>query len=334
MQRTITSRGRILKARERLVYSFEVQVKTNKEKASPPPIAEVIEKLREAYEAGEAVLLINKKTATVEIVQMRLNEDRQLVTFFLRCSDKNGADVYFANPDLKQSRVERKREGEGRAFGAHFSVSLTPREVGGTVYGAVLEKANNLSSTIVARLFQSILRQQYQANPNLFTCDDISGARTRDGKAKQVGFRPMLELSGLPSEQFIADLEEGTLKEVLLIEQKEERQVGARPWLVENQKVTKLAAKNAGMIAGLWGDLTGLFAERAKEGISCARVKFQRADGQIDTVDIDPETGGLLDQRYVKAKTISDIDPPMDECADAIVDHFAEIIEADLVENR
>ena len=323
-----------MKARERLVYFFEVQVKTNKEKASPPPLSEVIEKLIEAHDAGNATLLINKKTATVEIVEIRLDAARKLATFFLRCSDMNGADVYFANPDLKQSRVERKREGEGRAFGAHFSVSTAPREIGGSIYGAVLEKANNLSSTIVTRLFQSILRIQYQANPNLFTCDDISGARTRDGKPKQVGFRPMLELSGLPSEQFIADLEEGTLKEIQLIEQQEERQVGARPWLVENQKVIKLAAKNAGAIAGLWGDLTGLFAEKAQDGINRARIKFVRADGQTDTVDIDPETGGLLDQRYVKAKTISAIDPPMDECAEGIVQHFAEIIEAELVENR
>lgn len=323
-----------MKANERLVYFFEVQVKTNKDKASPPPLVEVIEKLQEAFDAGEASLLINKKTATVEIVQIRVNPEGQIATFFLRCSDKNGADVYFANPELKQSRVERKREGEGRAFGAHFSVSLTPRNVGGAVYGAMLEKANNLSSTIVTRLFQSILRGQYQANPELFTCDDISGAKTRDGRPKQVGFRPMLELSGLPSDQFIADLEEGTLKEVQLIEQREERQVGARPWLVEDQKVIRLTAKGAGVIAGLWDDLTGLFAEKARDGISRARIKFIRADGQTDTVDIDPETGGLLDQRYVKAKKVSGIDPPMDECADGIVDHFAQIVEAELIENR
>jgi hypothetical protein len=324
-----------VKARERLVYFFEVQVKTNKEKASPPPLSEVIERIIESRNSGHASLLINKKTATVEIVEIRLDEDRKIVTFFLRCADMNGADVYFANPDLKQSRVERKREGEGRAFGAHFSVSTVPREVGGSVYGAVLEKANNLSSTIVARLFQSILRVQYQKNPNLFTCDDISGAKTRDGKPKQVGFRPMLELSGLPSEQFIADLEEGTLKEIELIEQHEERQVGARPWLVENQKIIKLAAKNTGAIAGLWVDLKELFIEKAQEhGFNRARIRFKRADGQHDKVDIDPETGGLLDQRYVKAKNINGIDPPMDECAEGIVHHFAEIIEAELVENR
>jgi len=323
-----------VKARERLIYSFEVLIKTNKEKASPPTLREVVEKLVEAQSTGTATLLINKKTAIVEVVQIRFDVERNLATFFLRCADMNGADVYFANPNLKQSRVERKREGEGRAFGAHFTVSLSPRDAGGNVYSAILEKANNLSSTIVARLFQSILRAQYKSNPNLFTCDDISGARTRDGKPRQVGFRPMIELSGLPSEQFIADLEAGTLKEIQLIEQKEERQVGSRPWLVENQKIVKLAAKNAGPISDMWGNLRELFTEKAQDGVNRARIKFKRADGQSDTVDIDPETGGLLDQRYVKAKTIFGIDPPMDECADGIVPHFAAAIEAELVENR
>jgi hypothetical protein len=49
---------------------------------------------------------------------------------------------------------------------------------------------------------------------------------------------------------------------------------------------------------------------------------------------VDAETGALLDQRYVKAKRIGEIDPPLDECADNIVNHFAVLIEAELVANR
>ncbi|OHV83314.1 hypothetical protein [Ensifer sp. LCM 4579] len=324
-----------MKANERLIYFFEIQVSTNKKTASPPLLVDVIGKLKEALNVSDASLEINKKAAVVEVVEINVNDDAQVATVFIRCSDKNGADVYFANPQLKQSRVERKKEGEGRAFGAHLSISLIPRTLGGNVYCAMLEKVNNVSSTLVARLLQAILRRQYQANPNLFTCDDISGARTRDGRPKQVGFRPMLDFSGLPSDQFIADLEEGTLKEVQLIEEREAKQVGARPWLVEDQQVLRLTAHNsAGVVDRLWDNLTALFAEKAKEGISRARIKFKRADGQMDTVDVDPETGGLLDQRYVKAKKITDIDPPLDECAEGIVAHFAAIMEAELVESR
>lgn len=324
-----------MKATERLIYFFEMQIATNKAAASPPPLREVIAKIGEGVAADDAAFEIDNKTATVEVVEVKIDDERQLATLFIRFSDKDGADVFFANPQLRQSRVERKREGEGRAFGAHLSVSLTPRAVGGSVYCAMLERANGVSSSIVVRLLQSILRRQYKADPNLFTCDDISGARTRDGRPKQIGFRPMIEMAGLPSDQFIADLEEGTLKEVQLIEQREAKQVGARPWLVEDQKVIRLSAQNSGgVIEEIWNDLKGLFAEKAEEGFDRARIKFKRADGQMDTVDVDPETGGLLDQRYVKAKKVSGINPPMDECADAIVPHFAAIIEAELIENR
>ncbi|MGQ3213938.1 hypothetical protein [Shinella sp.] len=323
-----------MKANERLIYFFEVQISTNKEAATAPPLNEVVEKLREAVATNDARFEHSKGTAIAEIVEILDDVPSNTVTLFIRCSDKNAADVYFANSVLRQSRVERKREGEGRAFGAHLTVSLAPKNVGGTAYSAALEKANGVSSTIVVRMIQGIFRRMYQADPNLFTCPDLNGARTREGHIKRIGFRPMIELAGLPSEQFIMDIENGEIKEIQLIEESEERQIGARPWLIENQKVLKLAVQaNGRPIGRMWENLTGLFAEKAQEGISRARIKFKRPDGQVDTVDVDPETGGLLDQKYVKAKRISDLDPPMDECSDGVVPHFAAILRRELLEN-
>jgi hypothetical protein len=324
-----------VKANERLVYFFEMNVSANKQAASAPAMADVMATLEQAFRESKTSLEINKQTATVEIVDLRIDDAQELATLFVRYSDKNGADVYFANPVENSSRVERKRDGEGRAYGAHLTISLKPRSPGSNVYATMLEKANGLSSTIVVRLLQSIFRTLYKADQNLFTCDDISGARTRDGKAKQVGFRPMLALKGLPSDQFISDLQDGTLKEIQLIEEREAKQVGARPWLVENQRILKLEAQPEKMhVANMWDNLKGLFAAESKNGFGHARIKFRRADGEMESVDVDAETGGLLDHKYVKAKRIIDIKPPLDECADGIVEHFATLIEQELVDNR
>lgn len=325
-----------MKANERLIYFFELLVEVNKEAASPPPFSEVVEKFKIAFDNSTAVLELNKGSASIEILDMAIDADRQLVTFYLRHADKNGADVYFADPAAGTSRIERKREGEGRGFGGHFTVSLVPRAGTDTVYAAMLEGVPGINSSFVVRLLQSILRTMYRANPNLFICDDISGARDRHGAPKQVGFRPMLSLRGLPSTQFVADLEAGTVQEVQLIEDKFGAQFGARPWLREEASIVKLKVHDPGRaIVQMWNSLTTVFREKHEtDGVGRARIKFRRADGELDTVDVDAETGGMLDSRYVKAKRITAIDPSLDECADHIVAHFAEVIEAELLANR
>lgn len=324
-----------MKNDERLIYFFDLFIDVNKKAASPPSARDVFATIETAYSAGQASLAVNKKTATIQIIDISFDDAQEIVTLYFRYADKRGADVYFADTDANTSRIERKRTGEGRGFGGHMSVSLRQQTGMPNIYMAMIEKANGVNSTLVLRLLQSILREMYRADENLFTCDDISGARDRNGIAKKVGFRPMLELRGLPSEQFIADLEEGSLQEIHLIEDKETKQFGAHPWLQEKQSVVRLTP-GAGVpgVSKLWRSLKGVFSDQAKNGFNKARIKFRRADGQTDAVEVDAETGALLDQRYVKAKRISDVDPPLDECADRIVDHFAALIKAELVANR
>ncbi|WP_457587230.1 hypothetical protein [Ensifer canadensis] len=324
-----------MKNNERLIYFFDLHIDVNKKAASPPSARDVFNIVESAFRKSEARLHVNKKTATIQIIDLRFDDVEEIVTLYVRYADKRGADVYFADTDANTSRVERKKFGEGRGFGAHLSVSLRPEAGSPNTYLAMLEKANGVNSSLVLRLLQSIFRELYRSDENLFTCDDISGARDRAGVPKKVGFRPMLELKGLPSEQFISDLEEGSLQEIHLIEDKEKKQFGAHPWLHEKQNVVRLTP-GAGVpgVAQLWGNLKTVFSAEAKNGYKKARIKFRRADGQPDTVEVDAETGALLDQRYVKAKRIGDVDPVLDECADAIVPHFAELVEAELIANR
>lgn len=325
-----------MKSNERLVYYFELLVGVNKTAASPPTLNEVIDRIEQAFNAGEASLELNKGTGIIQILDIEKDLEREIVTFYVRHSDKNGADVYFADPGAGTSRVERKRAGEGRGYGAHFVVSLTTRAGTDCVYAAMLEQVSGVNSSLIVRLLQSILRKMYQADPKLFVCDALNGARDRAGNPKKVGFRPMLDLRGLPSNQFVRDLEAGTVQEVQLIEEQNGEQLGARPWLRPDAKVMKFKVHDPGrLLKKPWEELNKLFKEQSEaEGYQRARIKFKRDDGETDSVLIDSLTGDMLDRRYVKSKRFSDIDPGLDECSDGIVDHFAELIASELVATR
>lgn len=325
-----------LRSTERSVLSFEVQVSASKAAASPPRMAEIVDVLIGQYEDGRAVMSLNRETATIEILDVLRDEENELVTFLFKYIDQLGSDVSFTNVETKVNRQAAKQEGEGRDFGAHMCLSLTESTNRPNLYPALIERVPGVSSTFISRLLNSIIRTLYKAQRDSFTCDDITGVRHRDGQPKQISFRPLLSFQGLPSDQLVSDLEEGSIQEIQLIKQQEREQFGAQPWLVESQRVVKLEVTNARPGAGaLWGDLLGVFRSAADDdGVAQARIRFRRADGQADTIDIDAETGTLLDQRYVKSTIVADIDPPLGECPTGIVAHFADILRDAMIESR
>lgn len=321
---------------ERSVLSFEIVVKPSKQAASPPPLANILARIKAEYDDGNARIDVNRNTATAQIEDLIIDEEQSIATILVKYIDKLGSDVSFTDYETGESRKAIKGAREGRDFGAHLCLSIRDDPQRPGVYPALVERVTGVSSTIIGRLLNAVLRALYDREPNAFRCDEINGARHRDGRPKQINFRPLLVFQGLPSDQFIADLEEGEIKDIQLIEQKNEAQFGAHPWLVESQRIVKLEpTRGRPAIGELWGALTGIFREAAEtDGFGKARVRFTRADGQADTIDVDAETGTLLDQRYIKSTLLTDIDPPLGECPDGIVDHFVERLVQIMIENR
>lgn len=324
-----------MKSDERVVHFFDLAISTNKQRAAPPNSIDVFGKLKESIGSKSAVLEINAGQSVLDLADIKFDISKNTVSLYIRHTDKKAADVYFADTVAGTSRIERKKDAEGRGFGAHFSVSLKPETGAAQRYRVVLERVPGVNSSLIIRLLQHILREMYREDENLFTCDDISGARDRRGNAKKVGFRPMLALNGLPSDQFIADLEAGYLKDITLFEAIPSRQFGGRGWLTEQQRTVNLAVRSGAPGTGcLWNELLSLFSQQAQIGFSRARIRFKRQDGQADAIDIDAATGDLLDQRYVKSKKIANIVPPLDECADRSVPHFVALIDQEVVASR
>jgi len=313
-----------MRGAERRVYYYDVELGTNKKDASPPPMVDVINAIATRYEESKASHSINKDTATLEIGDMLIDEEEGHALLLVQISDRTAPDPYLSNPIEGTSRVVRKEEGEGRGFGAHLLVSLTAEPETPNTYRVLLEKNTGLHRSHVNRLLHAILRTLYQEDPTVFTCDHAGGQRTREGLPKQVEFRPMLEFTGHPSESLIQELEQGELKEISLIHNEQQGPLGGRAWLQKEERILKVKAKFTNRVRNVWQNLQAVFAAQAQAGYEHARIKFKTQDGESASVDIDTATGNtLLHDKYVKSRRITDIDPPMDESSDEIVEHFA-----------
>jgi hypothetical protein len=253
---------------------------------------------------------------------------------FLRIADMTAPDAYFSNPTAGTSRVARKRKGEGRGFGAHLLVSLEEEPGRPHTYLTLLEKNHGLHRSHVERLLQAVLRGQYKEDDEPFSCPDPSGARDKEGKPKMVTFRPMLDFTGHPSETLLEELGAGVLKGISIVHAHHKQEVDGRPWLEASEDILRFKAKSAKPIKNIWNEMKAFFAQKAGAGYERARVKFQKADKTKETVEFDTATGNIVDERYVKKRLIKGISPVMDDSADAIVDHFAALMEEQLVEHR
>jgi hypothetical protein len=319
---------------QRWISFYDIRVTTNKKAASPPLMAEIVQALADRVEEKKALHAIGKETAFLEIAEIRVNKKRKYALMLLRISDRTAPDAFFSDPAAGTSRVERKQEGEGRGFGAHLIVSLEPEANRPDTYLMLLEKNHGLHRSHIQRLLQAVLRGQYKEEDEPFTCEDVSGARDKEGRPKMVTFRPMLELTGHPSETLVAELEAGVLKGISIVHLHPKQALSGRPWLEASEDILRFKATSTQPIKKILKDMKSFFADKASKGYQRARVKFQKADKTNDSVEFDTATGSIVDERYVKTRLIKGISPPMDDSADAIVDHFAALMEEQLLEHR
>lgn len=200
------------------------------------------------------------------------------------------------------------------------------------IYVGILEVNTGLHVSHVIRLLQGVLDDIYKEDPNTFCSPHKSGKIGRDKKPKLVCFRPMFEFLGFPSDQLINDLEDGTLKDVVLIDISVKTSMGSHSWLQEQE--TAITLKPASTVPGkVWDSILSVTKSRVAQGFTKARIRFRSPDNQQHTIDFDPDSGSLLNEEYVKSIRLKAISPPLDESADALVPHFVAMLDKALIDH-
>lgn len=312
-----------MKNNERRIYYYDASVKSSSKYANPPNMDEVIAAIKVQFDKGRAKHSILKGSATLEIGDISIDNERCFAILLVRISDTAAPDAFFSDPIKGTSRVERKQAGEGRGYAAHVLISTVETSGAPNNYLMVLEKNTGLHRHHIVRLIQAVLKDLYKREPDRFACDHIGGQRYK-GAPKRVNFRPMLELLGHPSKSLVQELEKGTLKEVSLIHSEEGSQLGGKPWLKTQEKVLKVKASISNPIHNMWNQLVEVLKQQSENGYERARIKFKKDDNEHISLDIDTATGNSLDDRFVRTSRISDVKPLLDESSDLIVKHFAD----------
>lgn len=287
----------------------KVGSKTRNPEIQQPTIltaATIAESLQRLYQSGEAARLYSNGTIRIWIEDMRIDPDRNWAIMLINHASKNEPDI--ANRDFSTlaRRVDEKEETEGLERGAHFIWDL--REMDGMTdhYMLYAEQAKGISGNRLQGFLNTLLtvcsrnyRDVFQGTPVNYTVGNETTPATYP-------IRSVVELSGLPSDEFIDDINEGHLSSLELIShstqltefdtqnQYRERSHSIRFTVVESADDTNKFEQVVRRLAALG---------RQKD-YEKLRISLQRADKKTKTINILTETMGL-DAAAPYVKTVS-----------------------------
>lgn len=310
------------------IHFYDLEIRPSKEAAVSPPLADVIAHLCELVRNDQSSHKVSYGTEVLTLREVAVDEDNETATLLIVHTDPSAPNAVYSNPETGAHRVLRKRQGEAGEYGAHVVISTRDNPARPNSFLTAVEKVTTLGRALIVRMLNGIINESYRNAPDTFQCEDQTGKRTKDGNPAMVKFRPIIDLTGHPSESFARDLNNGTLTGLELQQPLEQTPIGRRNYLVAKEQQLKVKIVRDNIVANLWNDLKRALEIESNEW-SKARIRFTAPDGRPTNVVVDTETGHLLDLRYVKSARIMEIDPPLDNSSAEIVAHLeARMIEA------
>lgn len=316
-----------MKEDERRIYFFDLEVATNKKSTVPPKMGRILEALIERYHQQKTLYTLRENTLFIDIKNIWHSSTHFIL--YLVASDRSAPNAAFSNPEKQTSRFFRKRSGEGRSFGGHVFISKDEIDGKPDTYLCVIEKNTNIHRTHVQAFLLSVFRSLYKEESRYFECDHTGGQRTRGGEPKQVNFRPMFQLGGHPSEDFITQLNDVILKTITLETIVEDQTFGDASWLKKTRRTLRVVVeKENAPVENKWNALMDALGTSAEaKTYETARIKFRNpASSKDDDVLVDVGARTLIsDEMFLKSRAISKIKPPLEDTSeDGILAHLCD----------
>ena len=244
-----------MKSDQRDVCLYDLEIYPSKAHAVAAPMSDVLAVLQTKVRECDAVHTINFRKEVLTLRDIIIDDTNSAAILLVTHADPAAPNAVYADMRKGTSEVIKKGPNEANEYGAHVVLSLIEEPHRPNTYLALVEKVPTVGRANIDRLLNAVIRNQYKSDENTFTCEDQTGLRLRDGTPKVISYRPILKFYGHPSEDFIRDLEEGTLKNVTLYHAEEQVQFGRSPYLIKNERTLRLHVDRKKFVSDLWQNL-------------------------------------------------------------------------------
>lgn len=310
-----------MKGTERNIYYYDVMVERRAVHAHVPRLLDLANVWRARFEVGACSNERENGAVAYRVGDIRIDLQHNTLSMLIRRVDRNAADAVYSHIQTGRMRVARKRNNEGGDTAAHLTISLAAQAGYPNTYLCMLEGMSGISHRHVQSLLNTILRLACSDNRTLFEYDDPAGARRRDGTPKRHPFVPHVEFRGHLSETVIRDLERGTISRIELVAAQARAQLGGDQYLVEDEYALKIRVdRNLPQQNRFRRLVAAMQTKRA--AFQRGRIVFKDEYAKTHTIECDLETGTPEQQTYIKSFIIRNIDPPLAQSSEQIVDRL------------
>lgn len=323
----------MLKRHERAAFFYDLEVTSRAEGVKLPSIEELINAAKAVADGDGLVIPVGGGKASLKIRQIAIDSSSQTATLLVVISDKTAPDAVYSDLQADQYQVHKKSRSQGNEFGAHIIISLKPVTPGSSLYMTLVEGVPGLSHSIIRRAINSYIKRYHFDNEKYFKSPLQSGAKDKHGNPLKKAFVPRLDFHGHVSQDFVYQIENGTIQGISLFQPIQGANLGGVSYLKKKEAEIKVVLEGALPSQGLWSQLKAALKQESKK-TNAVKIRFKQVDGQPKTVQIDPITGTPISQTYIKSEIYKNITPFLDNSAPQIVQHLADLLRATLIANR
>lgn len=228
----------------------------------------------------------------------------------LNKTDKTLSDPTFCTPETKARRTIAKDTSEGQEFSCH--IVIRPSDTPSQPALALIEQSNGIPPMVIQRFFNYLMNVAKKLHPGDFKFDHPDGSVDAKGNLRKYSARYMFELYGHPSNEFISDIQHGSLQGIELITERHKQQNwDQHGYFQESRKVVMLKPGKIGTIANIADSIRSVVSSTQNQ-YEKARIKFTTRNGLNRSITLDSGSFGVTGtDQYVKKAKIFGFDGPL-----------------------
>lgn len=292
---------------------------------SVPPIATIAtdsvtmkaikQKVERTYKGGE----VRTYLIDADIIQ---HKGLNYLVLLLGVSDKRPPDHVVINTNTKTRRTSGKAKEDADEYSSHIVINLTPNMVNGQCYRVAFEEVPQMQSQYIERYLKNFFK--VMSKEKLYHANCPTGQTAPNGGPATVNILLDADLTSVPSDELIAEIQNGVLGEVEL-----SREVaGKKAWdqkgytVMKSDKLILEAALKKSAVQSVL-DLIGSVCETGKaKNFTMAKFNWTTKAGKSKTVRFDCESTSLVTKFFIRRDTFT-LKAPMPDSVAAIEKTFS-----------
>ncbi len=323
-----------MKSNFRQAYVYNLDMETKRKPAVLPTMNEILDVLDKRLAIGAVSIPLSNGDAHIELGDVTRDPATQTAALLIRYSDKYSADAVYSDIASKTRRTHAKNTGEGGETSAHLLVSTAPERAVPGRYTCMLERSQTINASLVRRLINRLIHDEYDTNVTFFTYPSPAGQRDQAGNLTRDRTLPRIELDGQPSATLANDIQQGRLTGITLLKAVTHTPVGGVPYLTKQEASVKVGVDQGNLGSNIWGDVKrAIKAEAVNYPVAQIGVQLPGRK-KVVSVKIDAATGNPLTEMYVKSHDIWNINPPMATSSNTVVTAFVDRVRPILISER